>query len=51
MNFANHSFHGVSIDKYIRALPEEEQEKYKDLLEKKDPVLEELERKDRKDNS
>jgi hypothetical protein len=28
LNFSNHGQHGVDIDKYIRALPEEEQRPY-----------------------
>jgi hypothetical protein len=34
MNFANHSEHGVDIEKYIRALPEEDQERYRELNRK-----------------
>lgn len=34
-NFANHNQHGINIEKYIRALPQEEQEKYQNAKEHK----------------
>jgi hypothetical protein len=54
LNFSNHGQHGVDIEKYIRALPEEEQRPYL-LLERykkaRKAVLEMMAEKSRREGS